>query len=186
MADIFQDRREPLSAPRIDVSDSTRRPRGKTDAFADRPVSANSCVQRDMRGSVQHAQDEIGGSRNPERSVYDTLLRGSDGGVAAYNGGLSWLSERFVTAIEGIESALRRIAEGAAAQPEPAPTFDRVHGTKDTAQLLGLDEQTVRKYCRQRVFGTQTTGRRWVIRQSEIDSYLEGRDRIHGKGKGAS
>jgi len=185
MNDIANERRQPLPAPRIDGSDSARRPRGKTDAIADRPAMENSCVQRDRRGGVQYAMGEIVAARRPERSVYDTISN-SDGGVAAYNGGLAWLSERFVTAIEGIESALRQIAAGSAAQPEPVSTVDRVLGTKETARLLGLDEQTVRKYCRQRVFGTQTTHRRWVIRQSEVDRYLEGRDRIHGKGKGAS
>ncbi len=185
MADIFQDRRQPLPAPRLDVRDSGRRPRVKTVPFVDHPAIENSRVQRDRRGGVQHAVEEVGAAHRPERSVYDTLVR-SEGGAAAYNGGLAWLSERFVTAIEGIESALRRIAEGSVAQPEPVPATDCIHGTKEAARLLGLNEQTVRKYCRQRVFGTQVTGRRWVIRQSEINRYLEGRDRIHGKGKGAS
>jgi excisionase family DNA binding protein len=67
-------------------------------------------------------------------------------------------------------------------QAEPINGLDRVYRTNEAAELLGLNEQTVRKYCRNRVFGTQTVGRRWVIRQSEVERFLNGQRRISGKG----
>jgi len=93
----------------------------------------------------------------------------------------SSLSERNVAALERIASALEKLTAGQSQSAERSLDCDPVYRTDEAARLLGLHEQTVRKYCRQRVFGTQTKNGRWVIRGSELDHFLKGQRRIHGK-----
>jgi excisionase family DNA binding protein len=156
-----------------------RQPHGAGQGHA---APENACVQRDRAGSLHYQTSGQAHRNEPTASSYDTRggLRPS---LAAYNRDLALICERAVTAMESIASALIAIASGRPPQDKTVPKIDQAYGTGEAARLLGLNEQTVRKYCRDRVFGTQTTGGRWVIRQSEVDRFLEGRYRIHGKGK---
>ena len=157
-----------------------RQPHGAGQCHA---APVNDCVQRDRAGSLHYQPGGSDPRGEPTASSYDTR-GGSRPSLSAYNIDFALLSERTVTAIEGIASALSAIASGLAAQTEQVSTNnDQAYGTGKAARLLGLNEQTVRKHCRDRVFGTQTTGGRWVIRQSEVDRFLKGGYRIHGKGK---
>ncbi len=87
-----------------------------------------------------------------------------------------------VTALERIAFSLEKVTAIQVQQANTAIATDRVYRPDEAAALLGLNEQTVRKYCRQRVFGAQTKGGRWVIRHSEVDHFLAGQKLIHGKG----
>lgn len=85
-------------------------------------------------------------------------------------------------ALERIAAALEKLAASQGPQSQRPHQSDPAYGTSEAADRLGLNEQTVRKYCRKRVFGTQTQSGRWLIRQSEVEHFLNGQRRIHGKG----
>lgn len=210
MKDIVKDRREPLpvitssaggrGGPSDRLATDTDGTTPKPSSPANRgshgqhqPYSAgeghrvleNACVQRDRAGSLHYQPGSESLRSAPATTSYDTL-DGSWPILATYNGELALLCERAVTAIERIASAINSIASGRPAQAETVPRGDKAYGTGEAAGLLGLNEQTVRKYCRERVFGVQATSGRWVIRHSEVERFLQGRDRIHGKGKGVT
>lgn len=132
-------------------------------------------------GTLGQRRRAMNGDHNLGR--YDTIS-GEGVGTATYNCSFRQLAERAVVALEKIASAVQTMTAGQAVQVEPVQEFDRAYGTAEAAGLLRLNEQTVRKYCRERVFGAQTTGGRWVIRQSELDHFLKGQRRVHGKGRG--
>lgn len=87
-------------------------------------------------------------------------------------------------AVEQLVGNLERVARMlATAQEKSALTdMDPVLSPRDAAEALGLNEQTVREYCRNKVFGTRLHNGRWAIRRSEIDHYLKGQRVIHGRG----
>lgn len=95
-----------------------------------------------------------------------------------------------LTASERIAAALERLVEklgvtevkkAAPLPPEPSINGDLVFHPRVAAKLMLLNHQTVRKHCRQGRYGFQDGSGRWWIRQSEIDHYLKGRKKIHGK-----
>ena len=55
-----------------------------------------------------------------------------------------------------------------------------MHTTKEAAEAMGLHEQTVMRWCRQRKLGVKA-GSRWLISQREIEQYLRGRLLVDGK-----
>lgn len=81
-----------------------------------------------------------------------------------------------------IATALEKLVAMQAPQTDRPQNDDSVYGTRETAKLLELNEQTVRKYCRGGVFGYQTKTGRWVIRRSEIEHFRGGHNRVRGKG----
>jgi hypothetical protein len=84
--------------------------------------------------------------------------------------------ERLVEKLGGIETK-----KPAPLPPEPSINGDRVYHPSVAAKLMLLNHQTIRKHCRQGKYGFQDGSGRWWIRQSEIDHYLKGRKKIHGK-----
>lgn len=84
--------------------------------------------------------------------------------------------------MERIASALEKLSAGQSLQTEQSQECDPVYKTDEAAELLELHEQTVRKYCRDGVFGSRTKSGRWVIRGSEVEHFRKGQSRIHGRG----
>lgn len=167
--------RQPSSHSGSDPRLPRRALSGRAAAIAD-----NSCATGDGIESAWPAVRDARGCHEESGEAYDTLT-GPPDSTGIYNSPIASLCVRAVNALEGIAVALQRMAAGQPTQSESVPAFDRVYGTGEAAALLDLNEQTVRKYCRERVFGTQMERGRWVIRQSEVDHYLRGRARISGK-----
>jgi hypothetical protein len=92
-------------------------------------------------------------------------------------------SERIAVALERLVERLGGIEtkKPAPLPPEPSINGDRVYHPSVAAKLMLLNHQTIRKHCRQGKYGFQDGSGRWWIRQSEIDHYLKGRKKIHGK-----
>ena len=87
-----------------------------------------------------------------------------------------------LTELGRIATALEKLTATQMPQTDQWQDRDPAYGTGETAKLLGLNEQTIRKYCRQRVFGYQTKTGRWVIRRSEIAHLLGEQNRVQGRG----
>jgi hypothetical protein len=91
-------------------------------------------------------------------------------------------SERMLSAMERIASALERLTPGHLPLGDQTTNDATLYGPREAATELKMNEQTVRKYCRQRVFGTLGKNRRWIISGVEIRTFREGQKRIHGRG----
>lgn len=171
-----------------DRDDSSRQPSSHSGseqrlprrAIAGRAAADNSCMTDDGNDNGRSTVRDARGCHEQSGEAYDTLTGPRDS-AAIYNSPIAALCVRAVNALEGIAAALQRIATGQSAPAESLPAHDRVYGTGETAALLALNEQTVRRLCRERLFGTLTERGRWVIRQSEVDNFLRGRARISGK-----
>jgi len=172
-----------------DQGDSNRQPSSRNGsdprparrAIPGRAAAAeNTCSTGDGVDSARFPVRDARGCHEESGEAYDTLT-GPPDSTGIYNSPIASLCVRAVNALEGIAVALQRMAAGQPTQSESVPAFDRVYGTGEAAALLDLNEQTVRRYCREGVFGTQMERGRWVIRQSEVDHYLRGRARISGK-----
>lgn len=83
-----------------------------------------------------------------------------------------------------IATSFERMADAMVPQEQAAPLLDTdpCLRTGDAAKCLDLDKWTVRKYCRDGVFGTRLSNGHWVIRRSEIEHYLKGQQMVHGRG----
>ena len=92
-------------------------------------------------------------------------------------------SERIATALERLVEKLdgSLVKKKTPLPAEPSINGDLVFHPSVAAKLMLLNHQTVRKHCRQGRYGFQDGSGRWWIRQSEIDHYLKGRKKIHGK-----
>ncbi len=85
---------------------------------------------------------------------------------------------------ERIAVSIERLAEALKPKAAPLPIVtppDAVCTPAQAAEILQLNEQTIREYCRKRVFGTRLSNGRWIIRQSELEQYLSGQRLVHGK-----
>lgn len=57
----------------------------------------------------------------------------------------------------------------------------RLYTPEEAAALMRMHVQTVRKRCRQGQVGFQDGSRRWWITGKEVENYLLGRQRVHGR-----
>jgi predicted DNA-binding transcriptional regulator AlpA len=162
---------------RTDKNGSARRPPSNANSFGGHPSADDRFVQGDRSGGVYRGQGDVS-------QLYDTL-RGPQDVPEVYNQFI-FLFARAVAATEGIMSLMQRLTAEQSALPEPGLGSDKVLKVREAARLLGLNEQTVRRYCRERVFGRQIKSGHWVIGKSEIDNFLQGRARTCGKKKGVS
>lgn len=100
--------------------------------------------------------------------------------------GLKVVAANVIEVLEKIARALEKLVTVVVpdtAPPVPEPDKgDRVYSVRQAAAAIGLKEWTVRKYCRDGVFGRELGNGRYVILKGEIDAYLNRQRTVHGRG----